>query len=52
MNSKSKTLTRQELEKLIFEPNESVKFVQKKMTTNSSLLWQHFHQVFVDDVQQ
>ncbi len=26
--------------------------MQKKKTTQSSQLWEHFHQVFVDDVQQ
>ena len=52
MNSKSKTLTRQELETLIFEQDESIKFVQKKMTAHSSQLWGHFHQVFINDVQQ
>ena len=45
-------LTRKEIENLIHENHESVKFVQKKRTQNSSELWEHFHQVFVNNVQQ
>lgn len=52
MESKSKVFTRQDLEKLIFEQDESIKFVQKKKTPQTSHLWDHFHQVFVDDAQQ
>ena len=44
-------LTRKELENLIHENYESVKFVQKKKTANSSELWKDFHQVFVNNVQ-
>jgi hypothetical protein len=52
MTSKSKFLTRKELEKLIDERHESVKLVQKKKTVHSSQLWEHFHQVLVNNEQQ
>jgi hypothetical protein len=47
-----KFLTRNELEKLIREKHESIRFVQKKKTTNSSQMWEHFHQIFVNNEQQ
>jgi hypothetical protein len=47
-----KMLTRQELEKLMHENDESLTFVQKKKTSKSSEMWEHFHQIFVNNVQQ
>lgn len=45
-------LSRTEIEKLIGENHPSIRFVQKKKTAHSSELWNHFHQVFVDNQQQ
>ena len=42
-------LTRKQLEKLMQEGDKSMKFVQKTTTRNSSELWQHFHQVFINN---
>ena len=47
-----KLLTRKELEKLIDDNHESVTFVQKKKSTNSSQMWENFHQIFVNNDQQ
>ena len=46
------SLTRIDIEKLIGENDPSIRFVQKKKTTQSSELWNHFHQVFVNNQQQ
>ena len=45
-------LTRIDIEKLIDENDPSIRFVQKKQTTQSSELWNHFHQIFVNNQQQ
>ena len=42
-------LTRIDIEKLIGENDLSIRFVQKKKTTQGSELWNHFHQVFVNN---
>ena len=44
--------TRKELEKLIDENHESVRFVNRKKTTNSSQMWEHSHQIFINNIQQ
>ena len=48
----AKFFTRKELEKLIDENHESVRFVKRKKTTNSSRMWEHFHQIFISNIQQ
>ncbi|CAF1549091.1 unnamed protein product [Adineta ricciae] len=48
----SKLLTRKELEDLIQQNHESLKFIQKQKTLNSSQLWEYFHQIFVNNIQQ
>ncbi|CAF1436055.1 unnamed protein product [Rotaria sp. Silwood1] len=45
-------LTKKELEKLIEDRDESVKFVQEKVTSKTSELWQFYHHIFVKDHQQ
>ena len=47
-----KPLTKKEIQKLIDDKNESVTFVEKKKTSASSRLWEHFRQVYVDNKQQ
>ena len=47
-----KFLTGNELERLIQDNDFTVNFVEKKKTLSSSDVWQHFHQVFVHNVQQ
>ena len=48
----SKQLTRQELEKLIKNQDESVTYVEKKKQPNSAHLWDYFHEVFVNKVRR
>ena len=48
----NKYLTKNELQKLIDENHESVKLVKKKKNSNSSQMWEHFHTVVVNDLQQ
>ena len=48
----SKQLSRPELEDLIRKRDSSVTYVERKKLPSSSHLWEHFHQVFVHEVQQ
>lgn len=48
----NKTLTKKQIEKLIEDGDESVKFVQKKTTSKSSEWWHHYHHIFVNNDQQ
>jgi hypothetical protein len=48
----NKLLSKKELQKLIEENDESVKFVQKKSKSNSSEWWQFYHTIFVNNYQQ
>lgn len=47
-----KILPRKTLEQLIVDNDQSVRLVKKKQNSTSSELWEHFHQVFVNNDQQ
>ena len=47
-----KHLTKREIEQLIKDDDPSIRFVIKKKTSNSSQLWNFFHQIFINDHQQ
>ena len=52
METSVNILTKKELEKLIKDNDQSVKFVQKKKTLGSSEWWQHYHHIHVKGHQQ
>ena len=48
----AKFFARKQLEKLIDENHESARFVKRKKTTTSSHMWEYFHQIFINNIQQ